>query len=58
MTIFLACSREGDVIEVASAETFEDAYKDTVGRNSGAFLVELDKQALKKIEVLEKENRM
>jgi len=39
--IFLVCTREGDVISVTSAQTFKDAYDETVASNYGALLVEL-----------------
>lgn len=56
MRIFLVCNRDGYVIDVVSAKTFEEAYKDTIGLNNGELLVEIDKQVLKKLEHF-KENK-
>jgi hypothetical protein len=54
MKIFLVCNEDGNVIDVASAKTFEEAYKDTIGLNNGELLVEIDEQTLEKIEALKK----
>ena len=56
MRIFSICNEDGNVIDVVSAKTFEEAYKNTVGLNNGELLVEIDKQVFKKIENF-KENK-
>jgi hypothetical protein len=50
MRIFLVCNRDGYVMDVVSAKTFEEAYNGTIGLNNGELLVEIDKQVFEKIE--------
>jgi hypothetical protein len=52
MGIFLVCNEDGDVIDVISSKTFEEAYAGTIELNNGALLVEMDKQTSKEIENL------
>jgi len=55
MKIFLVCNEEGYGINVVSATTFEEAYKNTIGLNNGEMLVEIDEHVLKKIEDIKKQ---
>lgn len=57
MKIFLVCNEDGNVIDVVSAKTFEEAYRNTIKLNNGEFLVKIDESVLKKIENF-KESRM
>jgi hypothetical protein len=52
MRIFLVCNENGDVIDVISSKTFEEAYADTIELNNGELLVEIDRQTFKEIENL------
>lgn len=52
MRIFLVCNEDGNVIDVVSSKTFEEAYADTIELNNGELLVEIDKDTLKKINKL------
>lgn len=49
MKTFLVCTREGNVISVTSAKTFEDAYDLTIASNYGALLIELSDSIIKDI---------
>jgi hypothetical protein len=52
MKVFLVCNKYGDVIDVLSSKTFEEAYANTVELNNGELLVEIDKHIPKEIEKL------
>jgi hypothetical protein len=52
MGIFLVCNQLGGAVNVVLAKTFEKAYEDTIRRNNGEFLVELDEETLRDIEKL------
>jgi len=49
MKIFLVCDYDGSVIDVLVRSSFERAYEDSVGKNYGEFLVQLDREALRLI---------
>lgn len=52
MAIFLVTNRDGDVLAVAKARTFEKAYKETIALNQGEMLVKIRKQDFQKISEL------
>jgi len=54
MKIFLVCNQLGGVIFTILRKTFEEAYEDSIRRNNGEFLVELDEEAIRNIKKLEK----
>jgi len=46
MGLFLVCKNDGSVVSVERGDSFKEVYQDTVGKNYGEFLVELDEDTL------------
>ena len=57
MKIFMVCSKEGGIIDVVEAKTFEEAYADTIGLNRGELLVEVTKEDLEKLNSFKKSRK-
>ena len=48
-SLFLVCDKYGNVLEVASGGTFEEVYDETVGKNNGELLIDVNEEAIKEI---------
>lgn len=56
MKVYIACNDDGFPVEIIKRKYFRSAYNDTIGRNTGSFLVELSKKDFKRIKKLFEED--
>ena len=47
--IYLVCAGDGAVVDVLIRESYEEAEQETLARNIGEFLVEVDKRTARRI---------
>ncbi len=50
--LFLVCNMDGYIMDCLSALNFKEAYANSLGRNFGEILIEIDKDTVEKIKAL------